>query len=120
MIQKLQKQKIDGIIEAIIDKNGSTQKILLEGYKQIEYLESTGTQWIKTGITNNIVDFKFVFDCMFFIRTPNNTIIGNGFEGTTATFLCGGSGQGLAHSFYGHNELYIINILILILKHIMR
>jgi hypothetical protein len=43
------------------------------GYKELEYIESTGTQWIDTGIIRG----RFVHDIVFTERTQNNLMGGS-------------------------------------------
>lgn len=65
--------------EHILQQGGS---ILPAGYTQLEYIESTGTQWIKTNITGVNQDWSFVIDM---------TISSAGFGGLYGIYNVGGN-----------------------------
>ena len=75
-----------------IETNGNVYKLLPEEYQQVEYIESTGTQWIDTKIQEEYIDYKFEFDAMFLFQYSDHakSFLGNSSE----SFYIGGTGIG--------------------------
>ena len=78
-------------------------------YQQVEYIESTGTQYIKTQVQNEYIDYKFVFDMTFLSEYSE---YGKSFLGDASSrFYIGGTGVGYYNVCYNgesYKELRII------------
>ena len=74
---KTTKNDYDGILNGDFFYNANDDKGLPSEYKEVEYIESTGTQWIDTGVVPNN-NMKFNVDMQFNETSSMNQQIGCG------------------------------------------
>ncbi len=101
---------------------GNKQGGVPSGYTRLKYIEGTGTQYLDTEISNDVVDYKFEFDAVFLTpySAQNKTFIGDGNRDKRLklNFLIGGSGVGYWQIYFRglpemiHKEHYPIGTII--------
>lgn len=98
----------------------SMRKLLPSGYTQLEYIESTGTQWVNTGVTGAA---KWEFDLQF-TNTTTRQLMGYGGNGAEywgcqtdgkyglfagSTIGVAGGRDTIVHDYTGSNSLWVQN-----------
>ena len=73
------------------------------GYTQLEYLESTGTQWIDTGIKGNL-NTKAILDFQIRNYNANGYILGSRTDQNTNAFLIGSYNGRFVNSTYPFSQ----------------